>query len=55
MICATVASSAGAKNVKLENYQLKFDVEEKAEQTQEEFDQNFAIFNAQLKRAGKYK
>ncbi len=55
MICATVARGAGAKNVKLEDYQLKFDVQEKKEQTQEEFDQNIAIFNAQLKRAGKYK
>jgi hypothetical protein len=54
MICATVARSSGAKNVKLEDYQLKFDTQE-VTQTQEEFDQNIALYNAQLKRAGKYK
>lgn len=42
MICATIASSNGAKNVKASDYQIKFDTkEEKNYPSQEELEMKF--------------
>ena len=52
MICATVAKSVGAKNVKLEDYQLKFDHEIK-EVSQDDFEMKAKAWANAIKRVSK--